>query len=74
MTFDRGLNGWLGPHILPLTPTHPSHLPRSAPSLLSRFLAQTGFMANQSKSQLEGHVDSKHPKNKFEECFPGIEG
>lgn len=35
-------------------------------------VACAGFMANQSRGQLMGHVDSKHAKLTFEECFPGF--
>ena len=27
-------------------------------------------MASQSNEQLQGHVDNKHPKNSFADCFP----
>uniref|UniRef100_A0A0G4HUX0 Uncharacterized protein n=1 Tax=Chromera velia CCMP2878 TaxID=1169474 RepID=A0A0G4HUX0_9ALVE len=31
------------------------------------------FMSTQNKMQLQQHVDGKHPKNSFDECFPGYQ-
>lgn len=31
---------------------------------------QTEFLASQSNAQLQGHVDAKHPKLSFAQCFP----
>ena len=31
-------------------------------------------MATQSRVQLAGHQESKHPKNSFSECFPTFQG
>ena len=31
---------------------------------------QTEFMASQSDSQLQGHVENKHPNKTFADCFP----
>ncbi|KAM7453497.1 hypothetical protein BLSTO_05754 [Blastocystis sp. subtype 1] len=33
-------------------------------------ICRTEFMASQSNEQLQGHVDNKHPKNTFADCFP----
>eukprot|EP00457_Paulinella_chromatophora_P014642 gb/GEZN01015099.1/.p1 GENE.gb/GEZN01015099.1/~~gb/GEZN01015099.1/.p1 ORF type:complete len:104 (-),score=24.10 gb/GEZN01015099.1/:553-864(-) len=30
------------------------------------------FMAKAAKKQLQDHSDAKHPKNKFEDCFPNF--
>ena len=48
----------------PLTAHHPRHPP---PTLTS----QAGFPGTMAKSQLQAHVDSKHSKSAFAECFPG---
>jgi hypothetical protein len=34
-------------------------------------LCKASFNARAPKTQLQEHVDSKHPKNGFEPCFPG---
>lgn len=41
-----------------------------AMTLKCKICMQT-FMGTQ-KSQLPAHVDGKHPKNKWEDCFPDI--
>eukprot|EP00389_Voromonas_pontica_P000047 GDKH01000076.1.p2 GENE.GDKH01000076.1~~GDKH01000076.1.p2 ORF type:complete len:79 (-),score=21.74 GDKH01000076.1:137-373(-) len=32
------------------------------------------FMNTQNRMQLQGHVDSKHSKSTFDDCFPGYSG
>lgn len=31
------------------------------------------FMCTIKRPTLEQHIDSKHPKNKFQDCFPNFE-
>ncbi len=33
-------------------------------------ICKVGFMANCPRVQLQGHIDSKHPKNAFADAFP----
>ena len=34
-------------------------------------ICRTGFMASQSRSQLQAHVDAKHAKDgSYDKCFP----
>eukprot|EP00808_Paulinella_micropora_P001626 g27930.t1 len=34
-------------------------------------LCKAPFMSKAAKKQLLDHIEAKHAKNKFEECFPG---
>lgn len=36
-------------------------------------ICRAPFTSVKMKAQLTGHVEAKHPKNTFIECFPGIE-
>ena len=38
--------------------------------ILNWIIHQTEFLATQSTQQLQGHVDAKHPKLTFAQCFP----
>ncbi|EFN54259.1 hypothetical protein CHLNCDRAFT_135809 [Chlorella variabilis] len=34
-------------------------------------ICRQSFMCNMTPAKLKEHSDSRHPKQKFEECFPG---
>lgn len=42
-------------------------------ALVIHYSVQSAFAENQAKRQLMEHVDAKHPKMTFPECFPGYE-
>ena len=41
----------------------------NAPKVVCQ-VCRTEFMASQSDSQLQGHVENKHPNKTFADCFP----
>ncbi len=56
----------------PSTPTRPPSRAPPTPACSHLIALQVGFMATQSRTQLTTHLDSKHPKLKFEDIFPGF--